>query len=647
MIENNKKELLTNLYLGIALGTTNTVVSVKEEGNKNVTTLLSKSGSRLIRSIVHFGESNIEIGEDALDFLEEDPLNTFYSTKRLIGKSFKELSKDFLNNLNYKVKNNSKKKLSIYCSNQNRLIPVQAVSAEILKGILKIFHENYSSEDYLLRNIVITVPAYFNHNQRKATLEAAALAGLSEVEIINEPSAAAIAYGDIQEKALNILVFDIGGGTFDMSLVNYDGDGFWDIVGSSGDDLLGGDDFDNVMSNIILKKCKKDFTGIKISDEGFGIIRKLSTEYKQKFSLKNKSEYKINIPNIGTLEGKPISPTLTITKKEFEDACEGIYKKISSKIKEYLALPEINNQMFDKTILVGGTSRIPLFQKLVYQITNKKISQRNNLNPDEAVSIGAAKYAEYCSKGLVRVSDVTPLNLGTTILEDKFDVIIPMNSKIPVEYTSPYTTVEDFQEIINFEIIQGNRKISSENTFLGEVILDRISPMPAGDAKTEMSIRIDSNGILTAEATDLIKKETRKIIIKNYQRLSREEILKLRDDAKKYESEDEKKIAPIIQKYEVLKLIDKSKQYLTPLINNKDIKIDLIDAINDFEKKLLSEKLTLSEIIYIKLSIQHIYKEKNLDYMNFEDFKKNDKKNDKNNKNDDEIDDESIDNPFN
>ena len=644
MSEIAKKQTLKELYLGIDLGTTNTVVSVKEEGNRNVTTLLSNGGSRLISSVVHFGKSNIEIGEDALDFLEEDPLNTFYSTKRLIGKSFNEISEDILKKLNYKVKENSEKKLSLDCSNQNRLLPVQVVSAEILKGVLKIFYENYSSEEYVLKNIVITVPAYFNHNQRKATLEAAALAGISEVEIINEPSAAAIAYGDIQQKASNILVFDIGGGTFDMSLVNYDGDGFWDIVGSYGDDLIGGDDFDNVIYNIILKKFNNDFHGLKISDEGFGIIRNLSKEYKVKFSFKNKTEFKINFPKIGTIEDKPISPSITISKKEFEDSSEEILRRIASKIKEFLEFPEIKNQKFNKVILVGGTSRIPSFKKLVHQITNKKISQKNNLNPDEAVSIGAAKYAEYCSKGLVKISDITPLNLGTTIHDDIFSVIIPMNSKIPCEYTEGYTTLEDFQNCITFEVIQGNRELSSENTKLGTFDLDGIPPMIAGEPKIKATFKIDTNGILTAEATNLDSKKTKKLILKNYQRLSRKEISKLIADAEIYKSEDYIKVQELLKKYEAFKLIDYAKQYLTSLFSKNEIKKDLLDtlinALNELEKKLLLEKLNISEIIYIIVRVKHIYREKNLNFKNVKDDVNNDD-------NDvDEDDEDNIDNPF-
>ena len=641
--ESNK---LIELYLGIDLGTTNTVASVKEEGKKGITTLISNSGSRLIKSIAHFGKSKIEIGEDALDFIEEDPLNTFYSTKRLIGKSLEELDKNILKNLNYKVINNTEGQLSLECPNQKNLIPVQVVSAEVLKGILKIFYEFYSPKEYILKNIVITVPAYFNHNQRKATLEAAALAGISEVDIINEPSAAAIAYGDIQQKSSNIIVFDIGGGTFDMSLVNYDGDGFWDIVGSYGDDVLGGDDFDNLISDIIIKKCKLNFNDLKISDEGLGIIKNLAKQYKEKFSLKSKNEYKLNLPNIGIFENKPISPTIDITKKEFEDDCEELLKRIESKIKEFLNFPEIKNQEFNKIILVGGSSRIPLFRELIYQITNKKLSNNNNINPDEAVSIGAAKYAEYRSKGLVKISDVTPLNLGTTILENIFDIIVPMNSKIPLEYTRPYTTLSDFQEYIQFDVRQGNRELSSENSLLGEFILDGISPMPAGEAELEGTIKIDSNGILTAEATDLKTKKTRKIIIQNYQRLSRKEILKLKAQADKYKTEDDKKVDLIMKNYEAIKLINKSKQYLITFISNKEIKEDLINALNNFEEEILSKELTISEINIIILYVKHIYREKNLDYKVINEDRKPDLSLDLEKDYEDTNDDDTIDNPF-
>ena len=599
---------LKKISIGIDLGTTNSVITAKGEGSPP-TILTTLSGKRLIPSIVHFGKLEKTVGENAEDDLVKDPLNTYYSTKRLIGKEWDEINKDFRDTLNYKIKRmKDGDRIYLDCPNQKESLFIHSISAEILLECLDIFYRSYPEKQFKLGQVVITIPAYFNSNQRAATYEAAQIAGFKDIEIINEPTAAAIAYGDIQNKESRTLVFDLGGGTFDMSLVSYDGNSFWDVRASDGDDMLGGDDFDDVISQIIREKCIKMHKDLNFADNSKTLIRKFSKEFKEKLSFKN--DYTLDLPIIGYLGDKPISPQINISKKEFESHSKDLIERLENKIKYFLNLPKVKNEKYDDVVLVGGSSRIPLFQKIVKKLTRANLSI--NINPDEAVSVGAAKYAEYVKQGKINISDITPLNVGYELADDKFDVLIPMNSKIPIKYYGTYTTIEDFQDGGSFLIRQGNRPLASKNPLISNFYLDGISIKPKGKVNIKASIKIDLNGILTAEAVDVDNKANNKIIVKNYQTLSESEIIKLKEYALKFLSKDKEEFNKILLRVECRDLIEKAIYYF----NNEDfvLKNQLITKLDEIKNELRNETQSIDELKDILLSIKFIYTNKSLKY---------------------------------
>ena len=351
-----------NIALGIDLGTTNTLITVKVE-DKDPVTLVSNTGSRLIPSIAYFGKKEIIVGESAVIKLKNDPLNTYYSVKRFIGKYYSDLGKNIFEKYPYIIQFENDETIILKNTNQSKNILPQEVSAQVLLEALALFRSYYKESNFRISKIVITIPAYFNHNQRQATLESAAIAGLDEVELINEPTAAAIAYSNLQGDENNTIVFDLGGGTFDISLVNYDGDDFWSVVASDGDDMLGGDDFDNIIISIINIKCKQLKPNLKFKRNAVYLIKKFAVEFKEKLS--EQKSYEIDFPVIANSDGEPFAPTIKITRAEFNRESKLLFKKIEDKIINFLEVNKVKNRDINHVVLVGGSSRIPKFREIV------------------------------------------------------------------------------------------------------------------------------------------------------------------------------------------------------------------------------------------------------------------------------------------
>ena len=593
--------------LGIDLGTTNTVLTAKII-DKPPCTLTTESGSRLIPSIVHFDKKDISIGEFAQDFLITDPENTFYSTKRFIGRTAKEISEFSTKEIKaykYSIILNENS-VFLNCPNQDKQIPVQYVSSIILKESLKTFYESFPNDKYELVNVIVTVPAYFNSSQREATLEAAQIAGIEKVEIINEPTVAAIAYGGINGEESNTMIFDIGGGTFDISLVNYDGDEFFDVIASSGDNMLGGDDFDFVISKIIKEKCLSISSKVVFNSEGDVLIKEYATSIKKKLSTRK--EATLNVSFIAKLDNNPLQKSIKITRKDFEKASIDLVKKIEKTIDSFLKLPKVQNEKIDNVVLVGGSSRIPIFKDIVRRLTSKNISKNlSNVNPDEIVSYGASLCAEYSHKGLINFSDVTPLNLGIECINDICDTVVEANTKIPCRYTNNYTTVYDFQESILFNIRQGNRKVASKNIKLGDFVLEGIVKKPKGKASIQGTIEIDSNGVLKAYALDKISNSQNQVIINNYQKLSKDEIQKLKDDAEKFFAQDKKIIDKNVLIEGILQKIENGKIYLIQEGSDDEI----LEELSKYESEVSNEK-SLNELALINSNIQYLYRNKKI-----------------------------------
>ena len=597
-----------NVSLGIDLGTTNTLITVKVEA-QNPITLVTETGSRLIPSVVYFGKEEILVGENAEIKLNTDPLNTYFSTKRFLGRNYSALSNEVIEKYPYIINSKNKETITFKNTKQEKDILPQEVSAQILLEVMKIYTNFYPYEKYKLCSTVITVPAYFNHNQRKATIDAAAIAGIENVNLVHEPTAAAIAYTNLQEEENNTVVFDLGGGTFDISLVNYDGDDFWSVIASEGDDMIGGDDFDNVIISIIEKKCKKLEPNIKFQKNAKYLLKKYAKEFKEKLSFEK--NYEINFSIIGKVDDLPFAPSIKISRLEFERASKYLMDKIDKKIRNFLSIDKVKNRQINNVVLVGGSSRLPKFKTIVEKLTKLTISTNGNFNSDEAVSLGAALYSEFINQGKVKISEVTPLNLGYEIKGDLLDVVVPMNSKIPLKKTNRYTTVEDFQDFVNMGIRQGNRLIASKNTLLGEFVLDGLSHKPKGEVSIEASIMIDQNGILTGEATDLDTKSTQKIIIKEYLTLTQDQIKELKAKAAQFLEKDKIYVLKIQLKEKIQKKYEDSKKYIKSLkIDNQS---ELLQNLEDVYSLSMDKDREIDELEKTISKIEYIYTNKSID----------------------------------
>lgn len=593
--------------LGIDLGTTNTVVTAKIIDEPPVT-LTTESGSRLIPSIVHLSKDQIHVGENAQEYLKADPENTFYSTKRFIGRTSSEIEEISVSEMelyNYSLVVNENSVL-LNCPNLGKQKPIQFISSFILKECLSIYYESFPHEKYELVQVCITIPAYFNASQRAATIDAALIAGIKNVEIINEPTAAALAYGEIDGEQSNTLIFDLGGGTFDISLVNYDGDGFWDVIASSGNNMLGGDDFDYVLSNLIKEKCFEINPNVKFSSEANKALKEFAKSYKKKLSFKR--EILLDVSSIARLGNNPFIKKIKITRKEFENASSVLVKKMQGLIKSFLELKEVKNESLDNVVLVGGSSRIPLFKDMVSKLTSKKIAKNvSRVNPDEIVSYGASLCAEYSHKGLVNFSDVTPLDLSIEDVFGKNNILIKANTKIPCKNTEFFTTAYDFQEDVSFPIRQGNRELASKTLKLGEFSLKGIVKQPKNKPQMEVSIEIDSNGMLKAYGLERVSNSQNQIIINNYQQLSKDQINKLREEAEKYLDEDKKIIYKNVFIDELFEKVENSKIYLM----QKGADEELIEELSKYESQISREK-DIKDLNLIDWKVQYINRNEKL-----------------------------------
>ncbi len=494
---------INNTLLGIDLGTTNTVASFVEDGKPK--TIVLESGKRLLPSVVSFKkDGSLLVGDNAFRQRILNPLETFYSVKRFIGRQSSTISKDEISDCRFKI-DLSDDRPKLHSKNIDKYFEVSEISAQVL---LEIKRQSEKFTDQKITKCVITVPAYFDNNQRTATKQAAEIAGLEVISLINEPTAAALAYTKDRGKDGKVLICDLGGGTFDISLVDQDLEqNFCEVLASTGDTKLGGDDFTlNIYSYLIneIKSTNPKFvldkkTDINILNEAETLKCRLSTE----------DNVEVIFPFLQTSDNKTFSFEKNFSRNDFELICEKLFEKIEKLLKSFLENESEDAKNIDYVVLVGGSSRIKKFQTLIKEITNKDLEV--DLNPDEIVSNGASIFAEISSGTLTQsiVVDLTPLSLGTSIEGDIFDIIVKANSQIPLKEERSYTTTIDGQDAIICEVYQGERLIASENILIGEFILEGIEIANKGDAEILVSFEIDANGILTVTAEDkktLVKK---------------------------------------------------------------------------------------------------------------------------------------------
>src|SRR5579864_1921838 len=521
--------------IGIDLGTTNSVVAVIEAGEPTV--LENSEGSRLTPSVVAITKS-VErlVGQVAKRQAVTNPENTVFSIKRLMGRKYDDPEvQRTMKNVPYKITRASNGDVRVILGGREYSPP--EISAMILQK-LKADAEAKLGEK--ITQAVITVPAYFNDSQRQATKDAGRIAGLEVLRIINEPTAASLAYGlDKQGKDETIAVYDLGGGTFDISILSV-GEGVFEVKATNGDTFLGGDDFDQRIIDWIVDEFRKD-QGIDLRQDRMALQRLKEAAEKAKIELSSTQSTDINLPFITADASGPKHLTLTLTRSKLEQLTSDLVERTKGPVVQAMKDAGISAKDVDEVVLVGGQTRMPAVQDMVKQVFGK--DPHKGVNPDEVVAIGAAIQAGVL-KGEVKdilLLDVTPLTLGVETYGGVMTAMIPRNTTIPTSKTETYTTAADGQTSVEVHVLQGERPMATENKSLGRFILDGILPAPRGVPQVEVTFDIDANGILNVSAKDKATGKEQKIVIQSSSGLSDAEIQKMVKDAEEHAAEDQRR----------------------------------------------------------------------------------------------------------
>ena len=518
--------------IGIDLGTTNSCVAVME-GNEP-TVIANSEGRRTTPSIVAFldnGNGERKVGDPAKRQAITNPTNTIYSIKRFMGRSFSESSKE-IKMVPYKVESGSNDTPRVRIG--DKLYSPQEISAMILTKMKQ------TAEDYLgttVTEAVITVPAYFNDAERQATKEAGLIAGLEVKRIINEPTAAALAYGmDKKHQDMKIAVFDLGGGTFDVSILEL-GDGVFEVKSTDGDTHLGGDDFDQKIIEWLAAEFKND-EGIDLKQDPMALQRLKEASEKAKIELSSSSETEINLPYIMPVNGIPKHLVRKLSRAKFEQICDDLIQRTLEPCKRALKNANMSTSQINEVILVGGSTRIPRIAEEVEKFFGKKPSK--GVNPDEVVAIGAAIQGGVLTGEVkdVLLLDVTPLSLGIETMGSVFTKLIESNTTIPTRKSETFSTASDQQPSVELHVLQGERPMAKDNRTLGRFHLDGIPPAPRGVPQVEVTFDIDANGILNVSAKDKGTGKEQKIRIEASSGLTDAEIERMRNEAKVNEATD-------------------------------------------------------------------------------------------------------------
>ena len=592
------KKQATNkeIILGIDLGTTNSVMAYLEGGRPKV--IPSAQGSNLIPSIVAVtSEGERLVGEPAKRQRILNPENTIFAVKRLIGRRWEdpEVQRD-KELMPYKMR--KAKNGGVEVKMGDKWYTPQEISAMVLQKIKEDAEAYFGHE---VKYAVITVPAYFDDSQRQATKDAGKIAGFEVKRILNEPTAAALAYGLDKEKEGKIAVFDLGGGTFDISILDV-GDGVFEVLSTNGDTHLGGEDFDQRIIELLIEDFKKK-EGIDLSEDRAALQRLKEAAEKAKIELSSTQETTINIPYITATKEGPKHLTYKLTRAELEKITADLIERLEEPCRKALEDAKLSASDIDEVILVGGMTRMPAVKEKVKEIFGK--APKQDLNPDEVVAMGAAVQAGVLTGEVTDITllDVTPLSLGVEVLGGMVEVMIPRNTTIPTEKKKIFTTAVDNQPAVEVHVVQGERPMAKDNKSLGRFILDGIPPAPRGVPRIEVTFAIDANGILNVSAKDLATNKEQKITITASTGLSEEEVNRLIEEAKKHAEEDKKRkeLAEIRNKADTLtfvaektlkdlkdKVEEKTKKEVEKLV--KELRDEIAKDITKISKKVLEEK---------------------------------------------------------
>jgi len=558
--------------IGIDLGTTNSVAAFIEGGKPKV--IPSAEGGNIIPSIVAETKSGERlVGQLAKRQAVTNPENTIFSAKRLIGRRFsdKEVQAD-KKAVPFEIKEGRNESVEVVAGSKS--YTPQEVSAFILQKIKK------DAEDYLGEKIseaVITVPAYFNDSQRQATKDAGVIAGFDVKRIINEPTAAALAYGLDKKKEGNIAVFDLGGGTFDITILEI-GDGVFEVKATNGDTHLGGDDFDQKIMEYLVSEFKKD-QGIDISSDNSAIQRVKEAAEKAKIELSTKQETEINLPFITADSSGPKHLVMSLSRAKLVSLVSDLVSKTEKPCLSAIKDSGISTKDIDEVILVGGMTRMPAVQEKVKEIFDREPSK--GVNPDEAVAIGAAIQGGVLTGDVkdLLLLDVTPLSLGIETLGGVMTKLIEKNTTIPTNKSQIFSTAADSQTQVEIHVLQGEREMAADNRTLGRFILDGIPPAPRGIPQVEVSFDLDANGILNVKAVDKATNKEQKITITASSGLSKEEIEKMTKDAEAHAEEDKKRREEIEVKNTTESLVYSSEKALKDA--GDKVKKETVDQVQE------------------------------------------------------------------
>ncbi|MGW8142756.1 MAG: molecular chaperone DnaK [Anaerolineales bacterium] len=582
--------------IGIDLGTTNSVVAVMEGGDPTV--IPTAEGTRLLSSVVAFNKNNERlVGQTAKRQAVVNPENTIYSIKRFMGRRFEEVEQE-RTMVPFEVVRGPAGDARVKIPITNKEYSPQEISAMILAK-LKSDAEAYLGEK--VTKAVITVPAYFNDSQRQSTKDAGKIAGLEVLRIINEPTAAALAYGLDKKDNETILVFDLGGGTFDVSILEV-GDGVIEVKSTNGDTHLGGDDWDERIVNWVADEFKKD-QGIDLRNDRQALQRLRESAEKAKVELSSVMETEINLPYITADSSGPKHLQMKLTRSKFEQLTEDLIKRLEGPFHAAIKDAKLDQSSIDEIVLVGGATRMPMVQDLVRSLTNKE--PHKGVNPDEVVAIGAAIQAGVLGGEVkdVLLLDVTPLSLGLETLGGVMTTLIERNTTIPVKKSETFSTAEDNQTAVDIHVLQGERPMAGDNMSLGRFRLEGIPSAPRGIPQVEVTFDIDSNGIINVTAQDKATGKEQKVTITASTNLDQSEIDSMVQDAREHESEDRKRRELI----EARNVADNLAYQTEKTLNELGEKVPAADREN-IESKIseLRESIKTDDIDSIRSQTEHL-----------------------------------------